>query len=238
MQLYLSKPERCGYLSDKKALNLFADPSRPMSAEEYGVLIRSGFRRSGEFVYRPHCNGCSACIPARVPVDQFNPNRSQRRNRKRNQDLTATRVPAEFNAQHFAIYSRYQDHRHPNSSMANASEDDYMRFLTANWSDTRFVEFAVGEQLIGVAVYDVLRDGLSAVYTFFDPDIDKRAPGKYAILWQIEEAKRLRLRNLYLGYWIQACEKMRYKADYQPIEIYQNERWQNFPPLDAQNPLA
>ncbi|MDQ7015878.1 MAG: arginyltransferase [Gammaproteobacteria bacterium] len=224
--LYASHPEPCNYLPEESCINRFIDPNLDMNQRLYSQLVAQGFRRSGNMVYQPYCDECQACLPARIPVNQFQPNRSQRRNQKSNQDISVTVKNSDFCEEHFQLYARYLNSRHGDGSMANPTSESYQQFLITDWGETLFVEFRLGERLLAVAVTDQLNNGLSAVYTFFDPEEGKRALGKFAILWQIQHARRLGLEHLYLGYWIKECRKMSYKGDYQPVEIFQQKQWQ------------
>ena len=194
----------------------------------YSSLIARGFRRSGDMVYRPDCQHCSACKPVRIPVARFLPNRSQLRTLRLNADLTATPKPAEFAEEHYLLFKRYLAARHDDGGMADSTRQDYIEFVGSSWADTWFVEFRLQGTLVSVAVVDRLVNGLSAVYTFFDPSHAARGLGALAVLWQIGEAKRLRLDWLYLGYWIGACRKMNYKENYRPLEVMLVERWVAF----------
>lgn len=227
LRFYASHTQRCSYLPDRQSVSAFADPREPMTTSLYAVLADHGFRRSGEYVYRPHCPSCQQCVAARIPVERFAPNRNQRRNIQRNADLEIVRRNDRFCAEHFELYDRYLDARHPDGEMANPSIEDYRRFLTASWSETHFVEFRLEEQLLGVAVVDQLPQGLSAVYTFFDPQARARSLGRYAILWQIEESRRAGLPYVYLGYWIKNCRKMSYKDEYRPLELLLEGSWRS-----------
>jgi arginine-tRNA-protein transferase len=231
--LYLTEAHSCVYLADQLSRTLFVDPHALMDGFSYQALINKGFRRSGAHVYRPHCDHCNACVPVRIPVAAFQPNRSQRRNWQRNvAAITSVDTPAVFNSAHFDLYCRYLAARHPDGDMAeDASAENYQNFLVEPWGGvTRFIEFWLADQLIGVAVTDQLEYGLSAVYTFFDPEIAERAPGVFAILTQIELARRLALPYLYLGYWIRDCQKMAYKTRFQPLEAWNGLDWQIFAP--------
>jgi len=225
LSFFITPEHPCSYLPDRRAVTLFADPRYPKNKRLYSTFAHKGFRRSGEYLYKPSCNGCRACIPVRIPVNEFRPRRSQVRCWKRNRDLTIVPVAAEYLQTHFDLYCRYIARRHPGSSMDKPRPEDYMNFLTASWMDSVFFEMKRGDQLLGVAVIDVLNDGLSAVYTFYDTDYPGRSLGTFAILHEIEEAKRLGLNWLYLGYWIRDCKKMSYKTDFQPLEYYRNNVW-------------
>ncbi|MGD8560502.1 MAG: arginyltransferase [Gammaproteobacteria bacterium] len=225
LAFFATEPHPCSYLEARTAVSVFADPSVPMNMSVYSRLADYGFRRSGSFVYTPSCPGCQACLPLRIPVDQFQPNRSQRRSMKRNADLDVKALPAAFHQEHFDLYCRYLSHRHPGSSMENPSPAEYLSFLGSDWSDTWFYEFRDNGRLVAVSVADHMTQGLSAVYTFYEPDQEPRGLGTYAILWLLEETRSLHLKALYLGYWIAECEKMQYKARFQPCEIFANGRW-------------
>lgn len=228
LAFYASEPHLCNYLPDKQALTVFADPNVPMSTAIYSRIIEYGFRRSGEYVYIPRCPHCDACISVRIPVKEFQANRNQRRVMQRNGDLSVHRHPPTFNEQHFQLYHTYIHSRHAGGGMENPTPKDYVKFLSSSWSHTVFYEIRLKDQLIGVSVVDHLHTGLSAVYTFFDPSEEKRSPGSYAILWLIEEARRLGLAWLYLGYYIPNCQKMKYKDRFRPLEAFINGKWRKF----------
>jgi arginyl-tRNA--protein-N-Asp/Glu arginylyltransferase len=238
LSFYLSPPEACSYLPARDAVNLFADPLAPMDTELYGRLIDHGFRRSGRYVYRPQCGTCKACVPSRIAVSEFKPNRSQQRNLKRNQDLDASVRAPRFRDEHFALYQRYQDGRHPGGGMDNPRPESYRDFLICDWTETLFVELRLAGRTLAVAVTDLLPQGLSAVYTFFDPEQSARGLGTYAVLWQIREARRRGLPYVYLGYWIAGNRKMRYKTRFRPIEGLVEGRWRRLPtttrPVEAE----
>ena len=225
LDLFLSAPHPCNYLPDKQTINLVADPRIQIDTRLYSALMEQGFRRSGEFTYRPRCPRCEACVSIRVPVATFKPRRSQRRVLQRNQDVILVAREAEFDPEHFALYQRYLSARHAGGGMDNPAEEDYLRFLTAARIDTVFYELRGPDGLLGVAVADRLSNGLSAVYSFFDPEASRRSPGVLAILYQIADARRLGLDYLYLGYWIADCDKMNYKTEYQPAEGFVDGRW-------------
>ena len=227
-EIFLSMPHPCSYLPEKMATSLFIDPRYPLNSQEYAGYMRIGFRRSGNLVYRPHCRECSACIPVRVPAQDFSANRSQQRIWHRNRDLSVHAHGPSFDPEHFELYLRYQRARHPGGGMDDPDAKKYIGFLASQQINTVFYEFRLGNRLLAVATVDVLPDGLSAVYTFFDPDEKRRALGVYAVLWEINETQRRGLPWLYLGYLIQNCRKMSYKANYRPLQAYQNGRWDFF----------
>lgn len=223
--LYLSMPHPCSYLDGRMSTILFVDPQRTLNKDEYGAFVRQGFRRSGDLVYRPHCQGCSACVAVRVPVREFAPTRGQRRVWNRNPDIDVVQKPACFEPAHFDLYRRYQAGRHPGSGMNDADPQKYFGFLASRQVETAFFELRAQGRLLGVAVADLLPDGLSAVYTFYDPDLPQRGLGVYAVLWEIAETARRGLDYLYLGYWIAESPKMSYKTNYRPVEALQAGHW-------------
>ena len=226
--LFATPPHACGYLDGETATTVFADPRVANKISVYTMLSRYGFRRSGNHLYRPQCEKCHACVPVRVAVKPFHARRKQRRVWNKNQDLSVVPRDDGFQPDHFMLYRRYIRARHPGGSMDNPSEEQYREFLSCSWGNTVFFEFRLEGQLAAVAVSDVLDDGLSAVYTFFDPALSKRSLGAYGILWQIEEARRLNLDWLYLGYWIETSPKMRYKGDYRPQQRLIDGRWRDY----------
>lgn len=228
--LYLSMPHPCSYLDGRMSTILFVDPQRTLNADEYALFVRQGFRRSGDLVYRPHCQDCSACVPVRVPVRAFRASRGQRRVWSRNADVVVIETPARFEPAHFELYRRYQAGRHPESGMNDADPEKYLGFLASREIDTAFFELRAGNRLLGVAVADLLPDGLSAVYTFYDPDLPQRGLGVYGVLWEIAETVRRGLDYLYLGYWIAESPKMAYKTRYQPIEMLEGGQWRPLAP--------
>jgi len=233
INLYRSELHTCNYLEDKQASSLFIDPNLDLDIETYSFLVENGFRRSGAHVYKPFCHKCSNCIAIRLDVQKFQPKRSQKRCQKNNRYLKVTSHRAEFNQEHYQLYEKYLYGRHPGGGMDDTSVEKYLEFLTSNWSITEFFEFRDQDKLLAVAVTDVLMDGLSAVYTFFEPDPEYRklSLGVNAILWQIQETKRRGLKWLYLGYWIPQNRKMSYKNQYQPAEYFWDGRWHLNPPL-------
>ncbi len=225
LKFYATQPHPCSYLPEEQATTLFLDPSQPMDPHVYAELSELGFRRSGDHLYRPHCQRCNACIPARIPINRFEPNRQQRRILKRNADLQVSASRPVFTAEYYALYSRYIELRHSDGDMYPPSREQFSTFLVRDLPFSRFYEFRLQGRLLAVAVTDVLPNGLSAIYTFYDPEEERRSLGRYAILWQIGETERLGLRAVYLGYWIKNCRKMNYKTQYRPIELFVNQRW-------------
>ena len=225
LKVYTTYPHTCSYLKDQEATTLFIDPRQEMDQLLYSRLSQMGFRRSGDHIYRPHCGRCNACIPARIPVHSFAPNRAQRRTWRRNADLRVELSAHIGDEAAYNLYYRYIEQRHADGDMYPPDRDQYMSFLNDAWDCTRYYRFFAEVRLLGIAVVDVLTDGLSAIYTFFEPEEERRSLGSYAILWQIEQARRMGLNYLYLGYWIRNCNKMSYKTAYRPLELYIDSDW-------------
>lgn len=225
LALYLSPEHPCGYLADRSARTVFLDPQVTPSRSLYSAFADQGFRRSGSYLYRPQCESCRACVPVRVPVAEFQPDRTQRRVWRKNQDLEVQVRPTASDPEHFALYRRYLKNRHADGGMDQHTPDDYSAFLTSRWSNTISVEWRLADALVAVAIVDELDEALSAVYTFFAPELPRRSLGTLAILWEIEEARRRGLRWLYLGYWIADSRKMAYKDRFRPFERLGPEGW-------------
>lgn len=222
LQFYVTTAYPCGYLPKKLAQSLIATPQNLVDAHVYSGLIQQGFRRSGKFAYRPHCEQCNACISVRLPVTEFTPTRSQQRALKKHADLQISIIEAGYHEEHFALYHAYQKQRHGNGPEHTGEPEDeaaqYQQFLCQTNVESIMIEFRDAQHALKmVSVIDLVADGLSAVYTFYDTR-DKASYGTYSILWQIAWAKRLALPYLYLGYWIADSDKMTYKQQFQPQE--------------------
>ena len=217
LQFYATAPYPCSYLPGREARSQVVTPGCLITTALYGTLIDAGFRRSGVFTYRPHCDRCRACIPVRIPVDQFKPSRTQRRAQHHHQQLTTHFLPLQFVAEHYELYCRYQLSRHSETDLEENSLEQYHHFLLQSPVKTHLVEFRENGVLRMVSIIDVLKEGLSSVYTFFEPGLPGTSYGIYNILWQIEHCKERGLPWLYLGYWIKNSQKMNYKIEFQPM---------------------
>lgn len=225
IRVYQTVEHACGYWPERQARDLVLDPVDPMLPGLYGPSLAMGFRRSGSHVYRPHCAGCQACTPVRIPVERFLASRSQKRCLNRNADLRVLARPAGRSEEYFELYRRYVQLRHPGGGMDDPGHADFDGFLSCLWSPTIFLEFRLGQRLLGVAVTDVLPDSLSAVYTFYEPEQSARSLGTFAILTQIEHARQLGLPHLYLGFWLDGHPKMDYKRNFRPLERLEGRDW-------------
>jgi leucyl-tRNA---protein transferase len=231
LQFYVTTPYKCGYLPNKLAQSLIAAPHHLVNADVYSGLIQQGFRRSGKFAYRPHCENCSACIPVRVMLNEFAPTRSQKRAYKQHANLIARIMPLNYNETHFELYSSYQALRHMDEDLSGQTEtkddtEQYRQFLCQSNVESLMVEFrSANNQVKIVSVIDVVSDGVSAVYTFYDALEAKASYGTYSIMWLAEWTKKLGLPYLYLGYWIADSQKMAYKQQFKPQEKLVEDEW-------------
>ena len=216
----------CGYFDERVAQNLVIDPLASDQPQIYALALPRGYRRAGGHIYRPACPRCRACTPSRIPAASFAPDRSQRRCLARNDDLEVSLEPASASDEAYALYQRYLQQRHPGGGMDDADPEDFSRFLVCPWSPTRFLCFRAGGRLVAVAVTDVMREGLSSVYTFYEPGEAARGLGTYAILSQVALARREGLAHVYLGYWIDGHPKMGYKSRFHPLEVLRGQRWE------------
>ncbi len=225
LQFYLTAPYPCSYLPDRQARSQVATPPGLVDTVVFSEMARLGFRRSGDFVYRPHCDGCAECLPVRVVVEDFMASRSQRRCLNRNGDLRYALRPLEYAESHFQLYRRYQSARHTGGGMDMDDQEQYRGFLLVSRVDSALLEFTLDGQVVMVGLVDRLLDGLSAVYAFFEPGQAKRSLGVFNVLTLIDLAGKMGLPYLYLGYWIRESRKMAYKSDYRPLEVYREGGW-------------
>jgi arginine-tRNA-protein transferase len=225
LKVFATHPHDCSYLPSEQATTLFIDPAAHVDVHLYSQLSELGFRRSGPHLYRPHCAACDACIPARLPAAAFSPSRQQRRIWQKNQDLRVEDRSGIDGDEFYSLYARYIEGRHRDGDMYPPSRQQFDSFLTGEWNCTHFCCFYAESGLVAVAVVDIIDNGVSAIYTFFDPDQASRSLGTFAILWQVELARRLGLGHVYLGYWVRQCRKMAYKTKFRPVELLLNGRW-------------
>ena len=228
LKFFSTAPHPCSYLDEQEATTLFVEPSASISPEQLVKLAESGFRRSGRYIYRPHCAQCAACISVRVPVKSFRPKRRQIRTLKTNRDVCFTARAPILDEERYDLFRRYIEVRHSDGDMYPPSPSQYESFLASNSEHAFFLEARVNERLIAVTLFDEIPgNGLSAIYTFFEPDteFDARSLGRLMVLQLIEIAQQMKLPYLYLGYWIRDSKKMAYKNEYRPIEMLINSRW-------------
>lgn len=225
IRLFKGPEHACGYLDDKIAVSVFADPSLLLNNNLYSELSRQGFRRSGGHVYRPHCSGCSACWAYRVLTEEFKPSKSQRRVLRNNNQFEVSFESADCLEEDYELYEHYITHRHKDGDMYPPSKRQYSDFLFSDWCDTALLKVRDNGKLIAVICLDVMDDGLSAVYSFFDTAPQYKSLGVFVILKTIEQCQKFRLPYCYLGYYVKGCQKMDYKIKYKPAEVFRNKRW-------------
>ena len=225
IRLFRTSLHPCSYKASEKAATVFVDPDLIIDKQLNSKLSELGYRRSGAHLYRPDCDRCKACISCRVSVNEVQFSRSQRRILKRNEALSVVEQTDLNSAAAFDLYRRYVDKRHQGGDMFPATDEQFEAFIKTKTVDTRFFLFYEDQRLIAVSVVDFLEHGLSAVYTFFEPDLPQRSLGNYVILRQISKCRELGLPHLYLGYWIKGCDNMEYKSKFQPMEFLIDGHW-------------
>ena len=229
IQFYVTTKYSCGYIDGQDAQSIVATPYKVVNSQIFNSLITKGFRRSGQYVYKPNCTDCSACIPIRLLASNFNPSRSQKRVKKYLDNLSVKLLPLTFDEEHYNLYVDYQNKRHPNSSESEDDTSDYNDFLVRSNVNSKLVEFRLNNQLKIVSIIDIIDDGISAVYTFYDCSDKKLSLGTISIIWLLEFCKKENLSFLYLGYWIYESQKMKYKINFKPYELMIKGVWKEVP---------
>jgi len=227
LSFFITPSHDCPYLDNESAKTIFLSPEIQPDPNLYSLLIDKGFRRSGEHIYRPHCGSCQACISVRLPIKQFNMNKQQKRCLKKSHAFSTQTEIASYKQTYFDLFEKYINLRHKDGDMYPTSPKQYKEFLLNDWVECSFLNFydTKEQNLVATAVFDQVENGLSAVYTYFDPDYSKFSLGRLAILKLIELARQRELDYVYLGYWIKDCDKMAYKGEYRPLECFINDRW-------------
>ena len=223
---YTTAPLPCPYLAGRTERKIVTELTGPDAEALHDRLSRAGFRRSHNIAYSPVCPGCSACIPIRIRVPAFVQNRAQRKLGKVNADISGFEMPPRATAEQFALFQRYQRARHGDGDMAAMGFYDYRAMVEDTPITTGVVEFRdAADKLVGACLTDWLGDGLSAVYSFFEPEDTRRSLGTWAVLWLVERARALGLPFVYLGYWVPESRKMAYKARFRPSEVLMGGAW-------------
>lgn len=235
-QFYLTAPSPCPYLTGREERKVFTHVVGRRAREINEVLTQGGFRRSQTIAYRPACENCRACVSVRVIVDEFRPSSNMRRVLRENRDLVGAAMPNQPSSEQYGLFRRYLDARHGEGGMVDMTVLDYAMMVEDSHVDTRVVEYrrrgpdtAINGRgqgpLVAVCLIDELADGLSMVYSFFDPDLADRSLGSFLILDHIARAGSRRLAHLYLGYWVEGSRKMEYKARFTPQERLMPSGW-------------
>ncbi len=228
-QFYLTAPSPCPYLGGKEERKVFTHLVGERAGELNNILTQGGFRRSQSIAYRPACESCRACVSVRVVAKDFRPSPSMRRIVRRNADIGSEMRIAVPTSEQYAIFRAYLDSRHRDGGMADMTVLDYAMMVEDSHIETRIIEYRRGERsngdLIAIALTDVLGDGLSMVYSFFEPDQAARSLGTFMVLDHIARARRMGLAYVYLGYWVRGSRKMDYKSRFLPQERLMPDGW-------------
>tara|TARA_B100000767_G_C19732817_1_gene522531 strand:- start:76 stop:801 length:726 start_codon:yes stop_codon:yes gene_type:complete len=226
IQFYVTTKYACGYISGQDAQSIVATPYKNINSKNFEGLINEGFRRSGQYVYKPNCKSCNACVPIRLLASKFVASRSQKRAANYLDKLTIKILPLNFNEEHYELYVHYQNRRHQDTGKSEDEISDYNDFLIKSNVESKLVEFRLGNELKMVTIIDIVNDGISAVYTFYDCSNRKLSLGTISIMWLISFCKKQNLSFLYLGYWINESKKMKYKTNFKPYELLLEGIWQ------------
>ena len=237
LRFFLTAPSPCPYLPGRRERKVFTGLDGLDAEELHDLLTNAGFRRSQNIAYRPSCDGCESCVSARVPVEKFEFSRRWRKIMTKNADLTRSLQPPEASDEQFRLLRRYLNSRHAEGGMADMTMGDYAAMVEETAVRTHIVEyrFSAGPsrgELAAAALVDVLGDGLSLVYSFFDPEAAKRGLGIYTILDHIQQARAAGFSYVYLGYWIPGSDKMDYKASFRPLELLLGGEWRPYEPVE------
>ncbi|MFT8244416.1 arginyltransferase [Roseomonas sp. BN140053] len=236
---YTTAPLPCPYLQGRTERKIVTELAGPDGEVLHDRLSRAGFRRSHNIAYAPVCPGCRACIPIRIRAADFAPDRTQRRIARANAGLSVREAQARATAEQFALFQRYQQARHGDGDMAAMGFYDYRAMVEDTPITTNMVEFRdPGDRLVGACLTDMLGDGLSAVYSFYDMALERRSLGTFAILWLVGRAVQLGLPFVYLGYWVPQSRKMAYKARFRPSEILSGGTWRALTDSEVPEPAA
>lgn len=223
---FTTAPLPCPYIAGRLERKIVTELNGPEAEALHEALSRAGFRRSHSIAYTPACPGCSACIPVRIVTAGFTPDRTMRKLWRSNGDLIARRVPPRATAEQYRLFARYQESRHAGGDMAQMGFYDYRSMVEDSPIDTFLVEFRQGDgTLVAACLTDHMSDGLSAVYSFYDPDMGRRSLGTHVVNWLVNEAQSLGLPYVYLGYWIPESRKMSYKTRFSPLEAFGPSGW-------------
>jgi arginine-tRNA-protein transferase len=226
LTFYRSGPMPCPYLPGRIEQQLFTELAGNGVQEAFEQLSLGGFRRSHHIAYRPACRGCSACVPVRIDAAGFEMTKSWRRILRANGDLTVGCVGKGITDEQYRLFQRYVQSRHGDGDMARMTRRDYAAMVVSSPVRTEMVEFRdPAGALVAACLIDRLADGLSAVYSYFDPEVPKRSLGSHVVLWMVEEARRLGLPYVYLGFWIENSPKMAYKGRFRPLEAFNTDGW-------------
>ena len=226
IQFYVTTKYSCGYIKGQDAQSIVATPCKNVNSKNFNNLMSQGFRRSGQYVYKPNCKNCNACIPIRILASCFIASRSQKRLKKYIGKLSVKLLPLVFDEEHYSLYVNYQNKRHRNNDGAEDGVADYNEFLIKSNVNSKLVEFRLNNQLKMVTIIDIINDGISAVYTFYDCSNQKLSLGTMSIIWLLKFCKKENLSFLYLGYWIHESQKMKYKTNFRPYELMIEGVWQ------------
>ncbi|WP_292082600.1 MULTISPECIES: arginyltransferase [unclassified Brevundimonas] len=235
LRFFMTANAPCPYLPGQFERKVFANLPFSDGADVNDALTQAGFRRSQNIAYRPACEACAACVSVRIPVAEFVFSRSQRKILNRNADLSRDLVEAEATMEQFDLLRRYLTARHPGGGMSDMGWSDYVSMVEDTAVRTHLIEYRLPAtddgpgDLVGVCLTDLLHDGLSMVYSFFDPDLDRRSLGQFAIMDHLRQAAMVGLPFVYLGYWVQGSPKMDYKAKFRPMEALRPQGWERLP---------